>query len=54
MGKDDQPHGFIARGSIAWSLPTQRSTVLLVEESPGPMLDSFTMTHLSQVIAGEV
>ncbi|WP_159614734.1 PucR family transcriptional regulator [Glutamicibacter sp. JC586] len=37
-----------------WSLPTQRPTVLLVEESAGSMLDSFTMTHLSQVIAGEV
>ncbi|MGP9527525.1 PucR family transcriptional regulator [Glutamicibacter sp. AOP5-A2-18] len=47
--------GSLRGGELSvWSLPTQRSTVLLVEESPGSMLDSFTMTHLIQVIAGEV
>ena len=46
--------GSLRAGEVsAWSLPTQRPTALLVEESPGSMLDSFTMTHLSQVVAGE-
>lgn len=36
-----------------WQLPTDRPTVLLIDESHGTMLDSFTAVHLGQAVSIE-
>lgn len=46
--------GSLRQGDIsAWQISAHRHTLLLVDEGYGSMLDSFTLAHLSQVIAGE-
>ena len=41
------------RGVSAWRVPSQRATVLLIDESEAVMLDSFTVVHLGRAVSIE-
>ncbi|GAA3681470.1 hypothetical protein GCM10023081_19390 [Arthrobacter ginkgonis] len=46
--------GSLRHGTVSvWQVSTRRRTALLVDEGQGSMLDSFTLVHLSRVVAME-